>query len=91
MTKIIDKFKEKIIDKNERINLVINLAYCIYNLFLGIVNVSLLFFTMFFYYLTLGFAKLFALITKKKHPFIEKKQYKTMKIIGISFIPLLTS
>jgi uncharacterized protein (DUF983 family) len=87
--------KDRLKDKNTRINLFtffslfMNFAYALYNLFLGIGYSSFWFCVMFVYYLILGIAKLCSLLTRKKHPQDEKKQYQTMKIIGFLFIPLM--
>ncbi|MCI2057488.1 MAG: hypothetical protein LKJ86_10180 [Oscillibacter sp.] len=67
---------------------VINMAYALYNAFLGVTGYSVWFLTMAAYYLLLGFMRLYAVLVGKWHPEDKKAQYRAMRRIGILLLLL---
>lgn len=73
------------------VSLSINIAFAIYNCFLGVTMASAWFVTMCFYYLLLGFMRFYAVLFSKKYKDLQeteqkKKECLLMKRVGITFL-----
>ena len=93
--KIIEKTKATLKDKEKKVTVlfivsfIISVVFAIYNLILGIYNLSWWFVIMGIYYLILCIMKFFAGYKRIKFPRNEKIQLSTMRIVSIIIIPFV--